>query len=263
MKKYLYIYKFEIMSNLQYVLNILVGFITLFLFLFIFFQLWNYMYDDTSEIITGYSKDQMIWYVTITELLWNILKGRKLCKKISYDVRTGNITYNINKPYNYILYALSSHLGDATVNAFIYVILGMITGFVFLRHFPTLNIFSVILVLLSAVLAIIVNSLFSISIGLFSFIIEDSSPFYWVYSKLILVFGTLFPIEYFPKFISLMLTYSPIYAVSYGPAKLFVDFSFSKFINIFIIQIIYLLIAYLLCIYIYKKGVKRLNVNGG
>ena len=102
-----------------------------------------------------------------------------------------------------------------------------------------------------------------ISIGLISFFIEDAHPFYWLYSKVILVLGTIFPIEYFPKVVQPILNYSPVYVVSYGPAKLFVDFSYSNFISIIIAQIIYVFIAYAICSLMYKKGVKNLNVNGG
>ena len=73
MRKYLYIFKTEIMSNLQYIFNILVGFIGYFIMLFIFLNLWNYIYDDPNQIINGYTKNQMIWYVIITEILWSIL----------------------------------------------------------------------------------------------------------------------------------------------------------------------------------------------
>jgi len=93
MRKYLYIFKMEIISNLQYVFNVLVGFIGYFIMLFIFLNLWNYIYDDPSQIINGYTKNQMIWYVIITEILWMSLGGRSLCKKISNDVRSGNIAY--------------------------------------------------------------------------------------------------------------------------------------------------------------------------
>ena len=48
---------------------------------------------------------------------------------------------------------------------------------------------------------------------------EDASPLYWIYSKFILVLGTLFPIEYFPKVLQPIINLSPIYVVSYGPAK--------------------------------------------
>ncbi|HCC04162.1 MAG TPA: ABC transporter permease, partial [Clostridiales bacterium] len=54
-----------------------------------------------------------------------------------------------------------------------------------------------------------------------------------------------------------------IYVVSYGPAKLFVDFEIKTALNIIVAQIIYLFISYMLCTLMYNKGVKRINVNGG
>ena len=263
MKKYLFILKSEIMNNLQYVFNILVGFITYFIMIFTFLNLWQYIYSDPNEIINGYSMNQMIWYVIITEILWSTISGRILCKKICNDVKAGNIAYTMNKPYNYIIYWLSSHLGACTIRGLLYAILGMITGFIFMGSFPDLNIFSILAVIITIILATVINILLIICIGLFSFFIEDANPFYWLYSKLILIVGVLFPIEYFPKVVQPILNFTPVYVVSYGPAKLFVDFSLEKFISILIAQIIYILIAYFLCLLIYRKGVKRLNVNGG
>ena len=108
-----------------------------------------------------------------------------------------------------------------------------------------------------------ISTLLIICIGLFSFVIEDSNPFYWLYSKLILVVGTIFPIEYFPKVIQPILNFSPIYVVCYGPAKLFVNFSWGSFMSVIFAQVIYIGIAWGLCTLLYKKGVKNLNVNGG
>lgn len=263
MKKYLYIYKTEIMTNLQYAFDILVGFIGFCVFIFIFLNLWQYIYSDPSELINGYSMQQMIWYVIITEILWSSLGGRKLCAKICTDVRTGNVAYNLNKPYNYVEYSLFNHLGLATVKFVLVGILGMVLGILFLHSFPHLNIIQVLAVFLSCILATIINILLITAIGLISFFIEDANPFYWVYSKLILVIGTIFPIEFFPQVIQPIIRYSPIYVVSYGPAKLFVDFNPASFINIIISQIIYLIISFIICHAIYNKGVKKLNVNGG
>jgi ABC-2 type transport system permease protein len=113
------------------------------------------------------------------------------------------------------------------------------------------------------ILGLLISTLLILSIGLFLFFIEDSGPFYWVYSKLILVMGTLFPIEYFPSIVQKILVYTSVYVVNYGPAKLFVDFNIYKGIGIIIAQIIYVIIAYLICNFIYRKGVRRINVNGG
>ena len=263
MRKYLFIIKTQILNNLQYTFNILFGFISYFIMLYILLNVWTYLYSNPEQLINGYTMNQMVWYVIITEILWMTLGGRKLCKKISNDVKSGNVTYNINKPYNYVGYSLSTHLGDIFLKGIVYFILGMATGLLFLKSFASINIISLIIVIITCLLATIISTLLIIFIGLISFFIEDSSPFYWVYSKFVLVLGTIFPIEYFPIFIQRILKYSPIYVVSYGPAKLFVDFSYKNAINIVIAQIAYLIIAYLLCTLLYKKGVKKINVNGG
>ena len=69
MKKYLFIFKSQVMMNLQYITNILVGFIGYFLMLYIFLNLWKYIYSDPYELINGYNISQMIWYVIVTEVL--------------------------------------------------------------------------------------------------------------------------------------------------------------------------------------------------
>ena len=263
MRKYIYIYKSELMSTLQYILNILFRLINFVLLIFIFMNLWDYIYDNPSELINGYSKNQMIWYVIITEIIWGATDGRRYCRKIVDDVKGGNIAYMINKPYSYIGYAISSHLGETTIKTIIAIIVGFAMGIFFLKDFPTLSLPAIIIVLLSGILAVLINSLLVTFIGLISFFIEDSNPIFWLYSKMILVLGVLFPIEYFPGILAQIMRYSPIYVTCYGPAELFVDFNYSSSVEILISQIIYLIIGWIICYTLYKKGVKKLNVTGG
>lgn len=263
MRKYLYIYKSEVMSNIQYVFNILIHTLGYIVMIFIFFNLWNYIYDDPTKLINGYSKEQMIWYVIITEIIWGAVGGRKYCRKICNDVKGGNIAYIMNKPYSYIGYAIVSHLGEMTINAIIVSLVGIGMGFIFFKGLPSISILGIIIVLFSSLLAIIISTLFITFIGLFSFIIEDANPLYWLYSKIILVLGTIFPIEFFPGILGTIIKFSPIYVTCYGPAKLFVDFDIQNALRILIAQIIYLGISWMMCYLLYRKGVKKLNVNGG
>ena len=103
-------------------------------------NLWNYIYDNPNELINGYSKSQMIWYVIITEIIWGATDGRRYCRKIADDVKGGNIAYMINKPYSYIGYAISSHLGETTIKTIIAIIVGFTMGMIFLKEFPALSI---------------------------------------------------------------------------------------------------------------------------
>lgn len=67
----------------------------------------------------------------------------------------------------------------------------------------------------------------------------------------------------FPEFIRPIIKCTPIFVVTYGSAKLLIDFSMEKFIQILIAQILYLVISIFIIGILYKKGVKKLNVNGG
>lgn len=263
MKKYLYIYKATLIENLSYIANVILGFINFFVMMFIFLNLWQYIYSDNSQIINGYTMQQMIWYVLITEVLWFGTRNKILTREISQDIKSGNIAYNINKPYNYVFYIIAKHLGEITMKFIMFVIVGIVIGVCFVGTIQNFNFASTPLILIAVLLGILINSIMRIMISIFSFWIEDSSPFHWVYDKLILVLGTLFPIEMFPKFLQPIIKFTPIYVVTYGPAKLIIDFSMQNFIQIFIAQIIYLAIIIFLVVFLYEKGVRKLNVNGG
>lgn len=263
MKKYLYIFKTTLIENLQYITNILLSFVSFFVTMFIFLNLWEYMYADGTQLINGYTMQQMIWYVLVTEVLWYGTRNKTLIDQISRDIKDGNIAYNINKPYNYVAYIISKHLGEITIKTIIYMIVGLILGIVFVGTIPEFNFINIPLIIISIILGVLINSLLKILISILSFWIEDANPLHWIYDKAILVLGTLFPVEVFPTWIQPVIKWSPIYAVTYGPAKLVINFSMEIFAKIIIVQIIYIVISILLIIILYRKGVKKLNVNGG
>jgi ABC-2 type transport system permease protein len=234
-----------------------------FVIIFIYINLWNYIYDDPTQLINGYSKAQMIWYVIFTEIIYFSLGGRRACIKLAEEVKSGRIAYTINKPYNYVLYSLCSHMGNVFIKSIVFLLVGLLMGAIFIGEFPVLSFVNVLALLVIFYIALIVNTLFIIVIGLFSFIIEDSVPMYWLYSKFTLICGALFPIEFFPAIVARILKYSPIVALSYGPGRLFVNFSYDLAWKIILAQIIYIIVFYIIAKIIYKKGVKKLNVNGG
>ena len=263
MRKYLYIYKATLIESLSYITNILLGFINFIVMMFIFLNLWQYMYSDSTQIINGYTMEQMIWYVLITETLLFGTRNKSLIKQISQDIKTGNVAYNINKPYNYVFYIIAKHFGEITIKFIAFAIIGWLTGLFFVGPIQNFNVMNLPLIIVTVLLGVLINSVLRIAISIISFWIEDSTPFHWVYDKLILVLGTLFPIEMFPKIIRPILKCTPIFVVTYGPAKLLIDFSMSNFIQVLIAQIIYLIITITLIIILYERGVKKLNVNGG
>ena len=96
MRKYLQIYKATLLENLQYVTNIIIGFFSFLMMIFVLFNLWEYMYQDNSNYINGYSMQQMFWYVLITEGLWFGTRNKSFIYDIGDNIKSGNIAYSIN-----------------------------------------------------------------------------------------------------------------------------------------------------------------------
>lgn len=263
MRKYLYIYKATLMENLQYIMNIVMGFISFIIMILIFMRLWDYIYSGSGNIIGGYTKEQMIWYVIITEMIWFGTRNKILTAQICTDIKSGTIAYGMNKPYNYVAYIIARHYGDVSVKIFLYIGLALIMGIGMVGTISGFHLLYLVLVVPVFLMATLVSTLIRIIISLMSFWIEDSGPFHWIYDKMILVLGTLFPVEVFPAWIQPFIVYSPIFVVAYGPARLVIEFSGEMYLKVIGLQGIYIAVLSLLAGVVYRKGVKKLNVNGG
>lgn len=263
MKKYVFIYRSVLIEHMQYAAQIFMGYISYFIFIFVFIQLWNYVYAVPGERIMGYTKEQMIWYVMITEMLWFGARSAAVASQVSMDIRSGNIAYLMNKPYHYTLYMLAKYTGEWSIQLPMYAGFAAVMGLTMVGRLPDFRLRTLAAAIPCILFGITINAVFKLCISLLSFWIEDSTPFQWLYDKVILVVGTIFPLEIFPDRLQPFLKFTPIYTVCYGPAKLIVDFSVEKYSEILLAQALYLTAGCGLMFWIYAKGVKKLYVHGG
>lgn len=262
MKKYKEITKMVILEQAQYVFNKLAGIIMYGLFIFIFLQLWKYMYTG-KDYIEGYTLNQMVWYVAITELIWNITRPRSLRKETTRDIKSGKIAYILNKPYDFVNYLLAKNAGNVILSTLLYSTIGILITVVIAGPLATFKLESIPFIFITYINSAIVTALVYILLSMFAFWFEDNEPFFWIYEKFVLLVGVLFPIEIFPKVLQPIIKFSPIYSTNYAVAKMFCDFNFDKFIEILVFQVGYIILLYLLCKVVYRKAEKKLSVNGG
>lgn len=262
-RKYRVIYQSVLMENLQYAANIAMGFISFAIIIFVFIQLWNYMYSSPGELIAGYTKAQMIWYVMITETIWFGTPSQVVTRQVAADIRGGNIACLIGKPYHYCLYCLAKYTGGWTIQLPMFALAALGLGLLLVGPLPNFRPMALLAAIPVVIVGITIDAVLRLCISMISFWIEDSNPFQWLYSKLVLVVGTLFPVEIFPEALQPFFKFTPVYTVCYGPAKLIVDFSPEKYLEILPAQALYLAAACGLMFFLYGKGVKKLYVNGG
>ena len=263
MRKYLSIIKMSLSESFQYMYALLFRFLSYFINMFALTCVWKYIYSDSSGIINGYTLTQMIWYMLIADS-FSYATSDIPKREIRDDIKSGTIAYKVNKPYNYVSYIFSRYVGDSILKLVLYLLVSILIGTLFVGipeiHLDLLNIICILLVI---VLGMSISGLIQILISLSSFWVEDSTPFHWVYSKFLLIFGIFFPIEMFPKILQPIIKATPVFVILYGPAKLILSFSYDLFFKVIIAQIMYIIIVSLITMIIYKRGVKKLNVNGG
>lgn len=262
MKKYLYIFKTTLIERIQYIFNLAFDFIWFGLVIFILTSIWRYIYSDVI-IINGYTVNQIMWYALLAEAFWLGSTNRTFSEEISYDIKSGNIACKINKPYNYIFFSFSKYFGGIFLKLLFFVLVSVTLGIIFIEPLQNFHIRNLPLLTLVYILGAIITSAIFIIISLSSFWLEENKSIYWVYNQVIIILGVKFPLEMLPIHLQPIFKVTPIFACVYGPMKLTVDFSMRVFCQIIIAQILWLLGSIFLALFMYEKGIKKINANGG
>lgn len=263
MKKYLYVMKTTFNDSIQYASNILFRIGGFVITLLVLISLWSFIYKDSDSLINGYSFNQMIWYLLLAEMITYGAGSKVATDEIRNNIKSGNIAYQVNKPYHYVIYIICKYLADTFIRFVLFTIIATTLGLIFAGGIEGFTIYTLLSMIVVFFFGLLITGLMRILISLLAFWVEDSKPFQNIYSKIVLIFGVFFPIGMFPSIIQKIIRYSPIYGVSSGPAGLVINYSFNNFIEIVITQVITITIVLLFILFIYGKGVKKLNVNGG
>lgn len=263
MKKYLNVIKTTFNDTLQYSSSLIFRFIGFAVVMSVLISLWNFLYSDPNTLINGYSFNQMIWYLLLAEIITFGSGSKVATDEIKNTIKSGNIAYQVTKPYNYIIYIICKFIADTIIRFILFLITAVILGLTFAGPIEGFNPISLIPAIPVFFFAVLIFGMVRILISLSAFWVEDSHPFQMVYQKFVLIFGVLFPLEMFPKVIQTIIKFTPVYGVSYGPAKLLIDFNLDILISVLTSQIITIIVVSCLLAIVYRRGVKKLNVNGG
>jgi len=265
MNKYLSVFKTGFKQEKDAIFDMVVRCIMYFVITYILIELWSYIYGDggTSKAINGYSLNQMIWYLIMSECLINSTKCAQITRSITNEIKTGSIAYKLNKPYNYYLYSISAFMAKSCFMIMFTLPTALIIGGIFVGVPASFTAVQIVPCLIVFILAIFLSWCLYGVVGLIAFWVQDSTPFYWIVSKLFMLFGMFFPIEFFPMWLQPIIRYSPIYSIMSGHASLVANFSWMSFGNIFVSQIIWIVITITIGLLVFKLGKRRVTSNGG
>ena len=265
MSKYFSIYRTSLKQESKTLGNSLTSVISFVVIIYIFQQLWQFIYGGNGggTLIYGYSVKMMIWYMIMAEVLMYSVNARGTTRAFANDIKSGKIAYQLNKPYNYYMYQISSQAGAISWKLLFLVPTGILMGLLLLGPIQGFKISYVLPLVSSLLLAVILTCIIYGTAGLLSFWIEEATPFAWIIQKFQMLFGLFFPPEFFSASLQPFITYSPVYAMMSGPCKLMANFSWDLFWKVCLSQLIYIAVFVIIGFIIYKIGTKKVNIHGG
>ncbi len=260
MKKYIQIGKINFLNNIFYFSEFFFKALFILLILFIFINIWKAVYAEKT-VIEGFTIAMMIWYFLLTESIVTSSSG--LVREVNREIQSGDIAYQLNKPYNYILYHLSKNLSYRILGVSTVFLIGSILVY-FMVGGISFNLLYLPFIIITVLLALILDFFMVMGISLLAFWFEDTNSFKWVYDKIVFTLGgMLIPLEIFPKWLGSISGVLPFSFVAYHPAKLFVNFDYLSFFKVIGGQLAYIILFGLIALLIYRIASRRLTINGG
>lgn len=258
--KYLFLSQTSFRSKMAYPLDVLVRTFFFAVVLLVFTQLWTALLGGDSSV-AGFGRAQLVWYLVVTEVI--MLSNSRIDRRIEDDVKSGAVAYTLIRPLHFVWYQFSIYWGETMAMLVFNAVTGSLVALALVGPAP-LAPAALPFLLVAVLLAFSLNFFTRMSLALLAFWVEDTSPFFWIYSKLLFTLGGMFiPLEVYPEWLRRISAALPFNYILYRPAKLLVDFRLEEVTSVLGGQIVWTTVLMGLCLLIYTRGVQKISVNGG
>lgn len=243
-----------------YLIDLVARTVFLGILLFIFFNLYRHALPEGGAL-EGYDLVRVVWYIVFTEAV--VLGGPRLQGVMDEEVKSGQWVVVLTRPIGYLTFHLAQFLGEALVSVPLFLATGAAVASVLVGVPPfAIQFLPGLAVLLT--LALTLHFFISASMALTSFWIQDSTPFFWIYQKVLFLFGGLmFPLELYPDWVREIALALPFSRVLHGPASWAMRPSWESFLNLAGMQLAWILVLGALAQTMCRIGLRRLEAQGG
>lgn len=180
----------------------------------VFSSLWRAVAEAGMPV--GGDPKSLVWYLAATE--WILLSAPPIHVEIQEAIRRGDVVYRLGHPVCFVAAEFARGLGLLAVRAPLLGVAAFLCAFAFTRWTPPLTAL-LIVVPFGVVASALITALY-LGIGLLAFWLQDVSPVYWVWQKLMFVLGGLMlPLDLYPEFIQRIALFTPFPSLLAAPAS--------------------------------------------
>jgi ABC-2 type transport system permease protein len=266
LSKYWYVVNIGLQNTFVYRWNFLMRILFGLIPLMGTFFLWGAVFHDSSQQIAGYDFRGMISYFLALVLLDSLASPTEDDFQIAGDIREGLINQFLLKPIDYLAYRFSLFWSYR----FIYTtttITPVLLVFYFMRKYLIFSgsIEVWLLSFLAVIGSAILQFLMAYCTALLAFwILDVSAPIFIFYSFEYLAGGHVFPLDLLPKTFYQIAMWTPFPYEYWFPLGVFLGrFRPEEVIIGFARQILWIIIFYGICRWVWSRGIRHYTAVGG
>jgi ABC-2 type transport system permease protein len=263
--KYFSIFRIELRQLTAYTWDFVLSNITIVLFFYVLLQVWNVTVSPEKVAAIpgeGFTWESLIWFLAGTQTLYFSVQTEAQLD-IEHDVISGNIVVTMARPYDYLLARFAVVMANTLLSFIVAFPAACIVAWIASGRIAITPLGVLVFVLAFLMRTLLFFALQAIA-GLATFWLEKATAFVWVIGLLILVFGGgAVPIGFWPGWARTMVELTPFPVMMYYPAKLLVQPEMETIISTLVRGGIWLVILGGIVGLIYRRAIRRLDINGG
>jgi ABC-2 type transport system permease protein len=268
MRKYWHVINIGIQNNLTYRFNFLArtvfGLIPLIAILYV----WRTIYTGkgSGSMVGSYSLPEMVSYYLLATIVDALTAVNEDDWQIAADIKDGNISQFLLKPIDYLWYRLClflsgrlTYLAVAAIPLALFI-LYLRRYFVLPPDWATLGFF-----LFSAVLTALLQFFMSYAMAMLAFWVLEVSTFIFIlFAFEYIASGHLFPLDILPPWLERTLYFTPFPYQLYFPVSIYMGKTAgTDLIRGLLIQFGWVIVAYGVARFAWRKGIRKYSAVGG
>jgi ABC-2 type transport system permease protein len=249
--------------SIAYKLEYYTGLANAFLYIFIFTSVWRTVAKENPGALGGWTGGDLVNYAILSTLI-KVSYGKNEYLLIN-KIKSGDIAYDILKPYSIPIMYISDSLGVSVFQLFARAIPLLIFSVLFFGVSPDVSIYKFLQFLPAYLFSFILFLSFGFLISSLAFYFTEVFSFMILNSALVtLLSGAVIPITIFPHSFLNLISWTPFPYLYYYPTALLLGvplvISYEELILRYIIQMLAVgVMAFLL----YRSGIKKMEFAGG
>ncbi len=262
MRAYVEIAVKKFQDKMAYRLDFFMGIVNTAITIVVYLCIYRALYGNSVEV-DGITYQMVATNFVITLGLSNAFGYNEMF--LQDKVRDGSITNELLKPVSFIFRLLAENVGEGAFKLIFHFLPALLFTMVHTRLCPPQSALHLLIMFGSVVLGYLI-------LWLLSFIIQTWS--FWLFSvwgiitiKNVLVnilAGTLLPLWFMPAALRRLISYTPFEAIYFTPVRIYLgELSGAQLLLGVAVQVIWIAVLGVTANVFWKKGVKKLVVQGG